>query len=99
MANEADVDTGKQPEAEYGIAAEPVRTDFIDYPTGWRIQREVGDDLDHHPRCSSPVFLCDCGAMPKEWARRAIAQEPHREADIRETLQTYLPKTERTDAR
>jgi hypothetical protein len=79
-----------------------VRTDFIDFPTAWGIQREVGELLEHHPKCSSvpqedqplagPMLLCDCAAMPTEWARRAIAQEPEREAEIRQTLQGYLPK-------
>jgi len=48
----------------------------LDYPTAWAIQRRGG--LDHHPRCSSvpgwdpisgPGFLCDCGAVVKEWKR------------------------------
>lgn len=51
----------------------------LDYPTAWAIQKEVGPDLEHHPRCSSvpgwspisgPGFLCDCGAVEREWARR-----------------------------
>lgn len=81
-----------------------VRTDFIDFPTAWRIQEEP---LEHHPRCSSvpqedeplagPGLLCDCAAMPIEWARRAIEQEPDRENEIRETLQGYLPEHMRTD--
>lgn len=83
-----------------------MRTDFIDYPTGWEIQREVGTQLEHDPRCSSvpqadvplagPAFLCDCAAVPVEWARRAIELEPEREAEIRETLQRYLPEHMRT---
>ena len=86
----------------------PVRTDFIDFPTAWRIQREVGEQLEHHPRCSSvpqddeplagPGLLCDCAAMPTEWARRAIEQEPDREADIRATLQRYLPENMRASS-
>ena len=78
----------------------PFRTDFIDYPTGWRIQKET-PGLEHHPDCSSvegsnggmggPAFLCDCAAMPVEWARRAIEMEPEREAEIMATLQRYLP--------
>lgn len=76
-----------------------MRTDFIDYPTGWEIQREVGDKLEHHPRCSALAgMLCDCAAMPVEWARRAIELEPEREADIRQALQRYLPAHMRTDA-
>ena len=51
----------------------------LDYPTAWAIQKEVGATLDHHPRCSSvpgwhpmsgPGFLCDCGAVEREWKRR-----------------------------
>jgi hypothetical protein len=51
----------------------------LDYPTAWAIQKEVGTTLDHHPRCSSvprkgsiagPGFLCDCGAIEREWERR-----------------------------
>lgn len=51
----------------------------LDYPTAWAIQKEVGESLDHHPRCSSvpgwdpisgPGLLCDCGAVECEWQRR-----------------------------
>jgi hypothetical protein len=61
-----------------------VRTDYLDYPTAWAIQDEVGPSLDHGARCSSvpgwcsisgPAFLCDCGAVEKEWQRR-VAQQP-----------------------
>jgi len=50
---------------------------FLDYPTAWAIQRQ--SLLTHHPRCSSvkgwdpisgPHFLCDCGAVMREWERR-----------------------------
>lgn len=56
-----------------------MRTDFLDYPTAWAIQNEVGPTLDHHENCSSvpgwhamsgPAFLCDCGAVQREWKRR-----------------------------
>lgn len=59
-----------------------MRTDFLDYPTAWAIQNEVGPTLDHHEKCSSfpgwqamramggPAFLCDCGAVEREWERR-----------------------------
>ena len=60
--------------------------DFLDYQMAWAIQREVGDTLTHHPRCSSvpgwdPIsgagFLCDCGALETEWKRlRKLASEP-----------------------
>jgi len=63
--------------------------DFVDFPTAWAVQRDRGDKLEHHPRCSSvagwdpisgPHFLCDCGAVEKEAdrIRAALAQEkPH----------------------
>lgn len=83
-----------------------MRTDFIDFPTAWEIQHDVGEQLEHHPQCSSveqadePLagrgLLCDCAAMPTEWARRAIEQEPEREAEIREALQRYVPEHMRT---
>jgi hypothetical protein len=61
-----------------------MRTDFLDYPTAWAIQKEVGTTLEHHPRCSSvpgwdpisgPGFLCDCGAVEREWERRRALPE------------------------
>lgn len=51
---------------------------YPDYPTAWAIQKDRGEKLNHHPRCSSvpgwdpisgPAFLCDCGAIEKEWNR------------------------------
>jgi hypothetical protein len=57
-----------------------MRTDFLDFPTAWAIQREVGPSLPHDELCSSvysPCFLCDCGAVPNEWERRRLtAGEP-----------------------
>lgn len=62
-----------------------MRTDFLDYPTAWAIQKEAGETLDHHPKCSSvprkgsmsgPGFLCDCGALEREWERRKTEQPP-----------------------
>lgn len=56
-----------------------MRTDFLDYPTAWAIQNEVGPTLDHDRFCSSvpgwdrlsgPALLCDCGAVEREWERR-----------------------------
>ena len=50
-----------------------MRTDFLDFPTAWEIQNEVGRDLPHDELCSSvysAAFLCDCGAVPNEWERR-----------------------------
>lgn len=52
--------------------------EFLDYPTAWAIQKSHGNELEHHPRCSSvpgwdplsgPGFLCDCGAVEDEWKR------------------------------
>jgi hypothetical protein len=58
--------------------------DFLDFPTAWAIQKDRGETLTHHPRCSSvhgwdpisgPAFLCDCGAVTAEYDRlRAIKQ-------------------------
>lgn len=57
----------------------------LDFPTAWAIQHEVGESLEHHPRCSSvpgwdpisgPGLLCDCGAVEKEWRRRQRAEAP-----------------------
>lgn len=51
----------------------------LDFPTAWAIQNEVGHTLQHGPRCSSvpgwdpisgPGFLCDCGAVLREFQRR-----------------------------
>ena len=62
-------------------------TEALDYPTAWAIQREVGPQLDHDPRCSSvpsegsmsgPGFLCDCGAVEREWQHRQ-ANQPEQE--------------------
>ena len=50
-----------------------MRTDFLDFPTAWAIQREVGASLPHDELCSSVysvAFLRDCGAVPNEWERR-----------------------------
>ena len=55
--------------------------DHPDYPTAWAIQRDRGPSLDHHEHCSSvpgwhpdagPTFLCDCGAVEKEWLRLRV---------------------------
>lgn len=43
---------------------------YIDYPTGWAIQK--GYDLDHHDQCSAKqtdgAFLCDCNGLIYKWA-------------------------------
>lgn len=45
--------------------------DFIDYPTGWAIQKRGLAHVDD--RCSAVqtggAMLCDCDALPTEWAR------------------------------
>lgn len=52
--------------------------DYIDFPTAWAIQKERGESLQHDSKCSSvpdwdpmsgPHFLCDCGAVEKEYDR------------------------------
>ena len=61
---------------------EPVREDFLDFTTAWRIQKEIGTQIEHIRECSSvpkpespnhrdrmagPAFLCDCGAVELAW--------------------------------
>lgn len=52
-----------------------MRTDFIDYPTGWALQRAIGISVPPHltDRCSAVqtngAMLCDCGAIALEWRR------------------------------
>lgn len=59
-----------------GVSDAPVREDFIDFPTGWRIQNEGVEHVD--PKCSAAqtngAFLCDCGAIETEWKRRVAEQ-------------------------
>lgn len=74
---------------------EPVREDFVDIPTAWRIQKEMGPRFEHIDiRCSAvekpdaepgspdamagPGFLCDCGAVIKEWEVRVQQQRAAR---------------------
>lgn len=56
--------------------------DYPDFPTAWAIQKDRGEKLTHHPRCSSvpgwsrlsgPGLLCDCGAVAAEWERLRAA--------------------------
>ncbi len=60
---------------------EPVREDFLDFPTAWRIANEGVEHTD--PRCSyvqhNGGFLCDCGAIQVEWERRVAAQKAARD--------------------
>lgn len=60
-----------------------MRTHMLDYPTAWAIQEDRGAKLEHHPKCSSvpghdpisgPSFLCDCGAIKREWERLCAEQ-------------------------
>ncbi len=49
-----------------------MRLDFIDYPTGWALQGQLGTDSPpHDPRCSAHTehgaFLCDCRAIIDHW--------------------------------
>lgn len=44
------------------------RLDFIDYPMGFDIQRAIPSER-HHPKCSQPAMLCDCGAIILAWKR------------------------------
>lgn len=49
--------------------------DFIDFPSGWAIQR-MG--LTHtHEDCSAlnGPFLCDCNALPLRWAELKTAHD------------------------
>ena len=79
----------------------------MDFPTAWAIQKEVGEQLQHDPRCSSvpgwhpfsgPGLLCDCGAIRDEWERRRALtpdSDPHTQAGPREeTSKRALPATE-----
>jgi hypothetical protein len=43
--------------------------DYIDYPTGWAIQRAFTEGTSHHHKCSyhTGCFLCDCFALYFAW--------------------------------
>ena len=54
-----------------------IRTDFIDFPTAWELQRRGLEHTDQ--RCSAVQdsgFLCDCGAIETAWKAhlRALAK-------------------------
>lgn len=59
------------------MTTEPVREDFLDFETAWRLQREGLTHTDQ--RCSAVQadggFLCDCGAVITEWQRRVATQQ------------------------
>lgn len=61
-----------------------VCTDFLDFPTAWRIQNEGVTHVT--PKCSTVqgdgAFLCDCGAVRTEWERRVAGQFPLLDAVI-----------------
>lgn len=71
----------------------PIRADFLDFPTAWAIQNKALDEgpaLEHHPRCSSVPgwhgmsgrgLLCDCEAVPREWKRLVAEQAGSSEAE------------------
>lgn len=74
-----------------------VREDFIDYPTGWELQRAglqhvtlacsaVPPDQGGSP-LGGPGFLCDCAALPYAWVERCVAQRVARGED-EETART-----------
>ncbi len=50
-----------------------MRTDFIDMPTAWELQRSIGStrDAHRHDLCSAVnsdgALLCDCGAIGIKW--------------------------------
>jgi hypothetical protein len=63
-----------------------VRLDFIDFPTGWRLQDTIGTDSPPHDRrCSAHVsaggFLCDCKAIIDHWVSLGGDPERYRAAD------------------
>lgn len=72
-----------------------MRFDMLDFPTAWEIQRAGA--LTHDEKCSSvpgwhpmsgPGFLCDCGAVSKEWERlvalnKAALAATQRAEDVR----------------
>lgn len=51
--------------------------DFIDYPTGWTIQKAGLEHADQ--RCSAVqtggALLCDCDALPLKWAELKTAHD------------------------
>jgi hypothetical protein len=65
--------------------SEPVREDFLDFPTAWRLQPRV---VEHHPKCSAAQtqggMLCDCGSVVAEWERRVAEQVASRDEQPRE---------------
>lgn len=69
--------TGRRQTCGLHNHAAPVREDFIDFPTGWRIQCEGLTHTD--PRCSAVqtdgAMLCDCPALEAEWHRRVAEQQ------------------------
>jgi hypothetical protein len=57
-----------------------MRLDFIDYPTGWELQAELGTDSPpHDPECSAVAsdgaMLCDCDAIVTLWVEHGGNRE------------------------
>lgn len=69
---------------------------YIDYPTGWAIQR--AGDIDHRAACSAlqtgGAMLCDCEGLIYEWAdlkwkherAKAVAEVGERVRELADTL-------------
>lgn len=61
---------------------DPVREDFLDFSTAWRIFLEVGRQIPHNTKCAAATskyeLLCNCGAVVAEWARRVGLQQARR---------------------
>ena len=71
------------------MTQEPVRTDFVDYPTAWRIQTEIGTTSPPHlyecscvekpgvtgvDRLAGPGLLCDCAWILVVWRQKVKEQ-------------------------
>ncbi len=84
-----------------------IRFDMLDFPCAWEIQKTVGSTLSHDPNCSSvegsnggmggPGFLCDCGAITREWFRMKDENGGITDDDLRRYLSANTRKT--TEAR
>ncbi len=84
-------------------AASKIRFDMIDFPCAWEIQNTVGATLAHDPKCSSvegsndgmggPGFLCDCGAIIREWFRLKDETMGVTDEDLRNHLAATTEKT------
>lgn len=72
----------------------PVREDFLDFDTAWRIARAGINHTD--PRCSyiqtEGGLLCDCGAIQTEWARLVAEQQAAPAEVAAEVYSTLQPR-------